>query len=196
MGDLMIQVHSPLTEDTAARLKAGDRVLISGVAYVARDAAHKRMVAALRLGQPLPVDLRGQTIYYMGPSPARPGKPIGSAGPTTSGRMDPYAVPLLQVGVRAMIGKGQRSVAMRQAMKEHHAVYFAATGGAAALIAQAIRKAEVVAYPELGAEALRRLEIVHMPAIVANDILGRDVYEEAKTRYRKEAVTQAEGRSE
>ncbi len=185
MDTPIVRVQSPLTEEVASQLRAGDRVLITGVMYVARDAAHKRLVQALREGLSLPVDLRGQTIYYMGPSPARPGMPIGSAGPTTSGRMDAYTVPLLDVGLRAMIGKGQRSPAIRAAMKEHRAVYLGATGGAGALIARAIQSAETVAYSDLGAEALLRLEVVEFPAIVANDVQGRDVYEEAVAHYRR-----------
>lgn len=180
-----MQLRTPLTEEVVEGLKSGDRVHISGVLYVARDAAHMRMVAALSRGQALPFDPCDQTIYYMGPTPARPGKPIGSAGPTTAGRMDAYTVPLLKAGLRGMIGKGSRSLAIRRAMIEYKAVYFAATGGAAALIARSIRRARVIAYADLGTEALRRLEVVQLPAVVINDVHGGDLYEEARERYGK-----------
>jgi len=175
-----------LTDEVIEQLRAGDKVTISGVIYVGRDAAHKRLVAALDAGQPLPFDPQGQIIYYMGPSPAKPGQPIGSAGPTTSGRMDPYAPRLMEVGLKGMIGKGNRSQPVRQAMQKYKAVYLAAIGGAGALIARSIKKAEVVAYDDLGAEALRRLEVEDFPAIVVNDIYGGDAYEEGVKRYNRE----------
>jgi len=175
-----------LTDEVIEQLRAGDKVTISGVIYVGRDAAHKRLVAALDAGQPLPFDPQGQIIYYMGPSPAKPGQPIGSAGPTTSGRMDPYAPRLMEVGLKGMIGKGNRSQPVRQAMQKYKAVYLAAIGGAGALIAKSIKKAEVVAYDDLGAEALRRLEVEDFPAIVVNDIYGGDAYEEGVKRYNRE----------
>ena len=146
-------------------LKSGDNLLLTGVIYVGRDAAHKRMVEALDQGKPLPFDIKGQTIYYMGPSPARPGRPIGSAGPTTSGRMDAYSPRLMAEGLRGMIGKGLRSQAVKDAMVKYKAVYLGAIGGAGAVISQSIKKAEVVAYEELGAEALRRLEVQDLPAM-------------------------------
>ncbi len=180
-----MKITTPLTEETIARLHAGDTVLISGVIYVGRDAAHKRMVEALERGEPLPFDPRGQVIYYMGPSPTPPGYAIGSAGPTTSGRMDAYTPRMLAAGLKGMIGKGNRSAAVREAIVAHRAVYFAATGGAAALISQSIKKSEIVAYPELGAEAVLRLEVVDFPATVVNDMYGGDAYEQGKERYRR-----------
>ncbi len=181
-----MKLTTPLTEEMVAQLRAGDKVTITGTIYVARDAAHKRMVAALDAGEPLPFDPRGQIIYYMGPAPAKPGEPIGSAGPTTSGRMDPYAPRLMEVGLKGMIGKGNRSKAVREAMQKYKAVYLAAIGGAGALIAKSIKKAEVVAYEDLGAEALRRLEVEEFPAIVVNDIYGGDAYEQGVKQYSRE----------
>lgn len=178
------KVKLPLTDDTLKDLKAGDDVLLNGVIYVARDAAHKRMVEALDRGQDLPFDVRGQTVYFMGPSPAKPGQVIGSAGPTTSGRMDSYSPRLIAAGLKGMIGKGNRSQAVKEAMKKHRAVYFAAIGGAGALISKSIKKAEVIAYDELGAEAVRRLEVEDFPVTVINDIYGGDLYQEGKARYR------------
>ena len=183
-----MQVTTPLTDDVLAQLHAGDAVRISGTIYVARDAAHKRLVAGLEAGEPLPFDIRGQIIYYMGPSPAKPGRPIGSAGPTTSYRMDPYTPALLEAGLKGMIGKGNRSQAVRHALQRHRAVYFASVGGAAALVAKSVRSMEVIAYPELGPEAVRRLEVVDFPAIVINDIYGNDAYEMGKAAYRREAT--------
>ena len=180
------KIKLPLTEDTLTELKAGDNVLLTGVLYVARDAAHKRMAEALDKGEPLPLDITGQTIYYMGPSPARPGRAIGSAGPTTSSRMDSYSVRLLAEGLRGMIGKGMRSPAVKDAMKEYKAVYFAAIGGAGALISKSIKKSEVIAYEGLGAEAVRRLEVEDFPVTVVNDIYGGDLYQEGKARYQLE----------
>ena len=174
----------PLTEEVLQALRAGDNLLLSGVIYVARDAAHKRMVEALDNGQPLPFDINGATIYYMGPTPARPGRVIGSAGPTTSGRMDAYAPRLMAEGMKGMIGKGQRSQAVKDAMVKYGAVYLGAIGGAGAIISRSIKKSEVVAYEELGAEALRRLEVEDFPVTVVNDIHGGDLYQEGKARYR------------
>jgi fumarate hydratase subunit beta len=178
------KITLPLTDEVLKDLKAGDNVLLNGVIYVARDAAHKRMVAALDEGKDLPFDIQGQTIYFMGPSPAKPGQAIGSAGPTTSGRMDTYSPRLMAVGLKGMIGKGNRSQAVKDAMKKYKAVYFAAIGGAGALISKTIKKAEVIAYEELGAEALRRLEVEDFPVTVINDIYGGDLYEEGKVKYR------------
>lgn len=178
------KVKLPLTDETLKDLEAGDDVLLNGVIYVARDAAHKRMVEALEKGQDLPFDVRGQTVYFMGPSPAKPGQVIGSAGPTTSGRMDSYSPRLIAAGLKGMIGKGNRSQAVKEAMKKHRAVYFAAIGGAGALISKSIKKAEVIAYDELGAEAVRRLEVEDFPVTVINDIYGGDLYQEGKARYR------------
>ena len=181
-----MQLVTPLTDEAIEQLRAGDKVSITGVIYVGRDAAHKRLVAALDAGQSLPFDPAGQIIYYMGPAPAKPGDPIGSAGPTTSYRMDPYAPRLMEVGLKGMIGKGNRSMPVREAMQKHKAVYMGAIGGAGALIAKSIRKAEVIAYENLGAEALRRLEVENFPAIVVNDIYGGDAYEDGLQRYSRE----------
>ena len=182
----MKRITTPLTEETVAGLRAGDQVLITGTIYVARDAAHKRLAALLEEGKELPFDPRGQIIYYMGPSPARPGRVVGAAGPTTSGRIDPYTPALLRAGLKGMIGKGNRSTEVRRAIQEYRAVYFAAIGGAGALISRSITASEVVAYPELGAEALLRMQVEDFPAIVVNDIYGGDAYEEGKRAYRIE----------
>jgi fumarate hydratase subunit beta len=176
-------ITTPLDDKIIEDLKSGDRVSITGVIYTARDTAHKRMVEALKRGEKLPFDIAGQIIYYMGPSPAKPGHVIGSAGPTTSGRMDVYTPELLAAGLKGMIGKGNRSEPAREAMKQYHAVYFAATGGVGALIAGSIKKAEVIAYDDLGAEAIMRLEVENFPVVVINDIYGGDLYEQGKTQY-------------
>jgi fumarate hydratase subunit beta len=178
------KITLPLTDEILKELKAGDEVLLTGVIYTARDAAHKRMTEALDQGKSLPFDIKGQTIYFAGPTPAKPGKPAGSAGPTTSSRMDGYSPRLIAEGLKGMIGKGMRSSAVRKAMKEHKAVYFGAIGGTGALIARSIKKSEVIAYEELGAEALRRLEVEDLPVTVVNDIYGGDLYQEGKARYR------------
>lgn len=182
----MKKITTPLTEETVVDLRAGDSVLITGTIYAARDAAHKRLAALLEEGRELPFDPRGQIIYYMGPSPARPGRVIGAAGPTTSGRVDPYTPVLLRAGLKGMIGKGNRSPEVRRAIQEYRAVYFAAIGGAGALISKSITASEVVAFPEMGAEALLRLQVRDFPAIVVNDIYGGDAYEEGKKTYRVE----------
>jgi len=181
-----MKLTTPLTDEVIEQLRAGDKVTISGTIYVARDAAHKRLVAALDAGEPLPFDPQGQIIYYMGPAPAKPGQPIGSAGPTTSYRMDPYAPRLMEVGLKGMIGKGNRSPAVREAIQKYKAVYLGAIGGAGALIARRIKSAEVIAYEDLGAEALRRLEVEDFAVIVVNDIYGGDAYEDALKRYNRE----------
>jgi fumarate hydratase subunit beta len=181
---MLKKIKLPLTDKTVADLKAGDNVLLTGVIYVARDAAHGRIVAALDKGQPAPFEIKGATVYYMGPSPARPGQVIGAAGPTTSGRMDGFAPRLMEIGLKGMIGKGNRSAAVKEAMKKYKAVYFAAIGGAGALIAKSIKKSEVVAYPELGAEAVLKLEVEDFPVTVINDIYGGDLYDEGKAKYR------------
>ncbi len=178
-----MKLTTPLTDEIVEQLHAGDRIEITGTIYVARDAAHKRMVESLDRGEKLPVDVRGQIVYYMGPSPTKPGKAIGSAGPTTSGRMDRYAPRLMAEGLKGMIGKGLRAAPVKDAMKQYKAVYFAATGGAAALIAQRIKKAEVIAYSELGAEALQKLEVEDFPVIVVNDMHGGDAYADGKKEW-------------
>ena len=177
-------INLPLTDKVIEELKAGDDVLLNGVIYVARDAAHKRMVEALDKGQPLPFDIKGQTIYYMGPAPARPGNVIGSAGPTTSYRMDSFAPRLMEAGLKGMIGKGQRTQPVLDAIRKYKAVYFAAIGGAGALISKCIKKAEIIAYEELGAEAVRRLEVEDFPVMVINDIYGGDLYRQGKAKYK------------
>ena len=167
----------PLTEAVVRSLKAGDRVTLTGVLWTGRDAAHRRWVEMLDRGESLPIDLRDQTVYFVGPCPARPGDPIGSAGPTTSGRMDAYSPRVMrELGIRGMIGKGGRSDSVVEAMKQYGAVYFAAAGGAGALIAQSIKKAEVIAFPDLGPEAIHRLEVEDFPMVVAIDSNGNDLY--------------------
>ncbi len=181
---MLKKISLPLTEETIKDLHAGDNVMLSGVLYVARDAAHKRLVETLDKGQPLPFGIKGQTVYYMGPSPAKPGQVIGAAGPTTSGRMDSYAPRLMQEGLKGMIGKGNRAKPVKEAMVKNKAVYFAAIGGAGALIAKSIKKSEIVAYEELGAEAVRKLEVEDFPVTVINDIYGKDLYDDGKARYK------------
>ena len=177
-------IKLPLTEKTIKSLKAGDNVLLSGILYVARDTAHYRMIEALDKGEPLPFNIKGQTLYYMGPSPAPPGKVIGSAGPTTSARMDAHTPRLLAAGLKGMIGKGVRSSEVRAALKKCKAVYLATIGGAGALISKTIVKSEVVAYPELGPEAVLKLEVKDFPATVIDDICGGDLHVEGKEKYR------------
>ena len=171
-----LELQAPFTKDKMRALRAGDRVRLSGTIYTARDAAHKRMVEALREGREIPIPLQDAVIYYVGPTPAPPGRPIGAAGPTTSYRMDAYAPTLLDLGQSGMIGKGMRSGEVIEAMKRNGAVYFAAIGGAGALISRCIKEAEVIAYEDLGAEAVRRLTVKDMPLIVAIDRLGNNLY--------------------
>ncbi|MBI5967676.1 MAG: Fe-S-containing hydro-lyase [Deltaproteobacteria bacterium] len=178
-----IRLKTPLSDADVEKLKAGDKVLLSGVIYTGRDAAHKRLYDLLLEGKPLPLDLKGQVIYYVGPAPAKPGQVIGSAGPTTSGRMDAFSPKLIEMGLKGMIGKGMRKKEVVEAMKKHKAVYFAATGGAGALLAKAIKKAQVVAYDDLGPEAISRLEVDDFPVIVVNDTKGNDLYEEGMRKY-------------
>ena len=180
-----IRLTPPLSSEDVEKLKSGDQVLFTGVLYTARDAAHALLVKLLEEKKPLPIPLEGQVIYYVGPTPAKDGRVIGSAGPTTSGRMDIYAPTLMAAGLKGMIGKGSRTGPVKEAMVREKAVYFAATGGAGALLAECIRKAEVVAYEELGPEAIRRLEVEDFPAIVVNDVHGDDLYEKGTARYRK-----------
>jgi Tartrate dehydratase beta subunit/Fumarate hydratase class I, C-terminal domain len=179
----MIRIETPLTDEIVERLRAGDRVLISGVIYTARDAAHKRMVEALQRGEPPPFDLKGQIIYYVGPTPPKPGQVIGSAGPTTAIRMDKYVEHLLKLGLKGMIGKGYRSPQVKELLVKYKAVYFAAVGGVAVLLARAIKSSEVIAYEDLGTEAIRRLVVEDFPVIVANDIYGGDIFEEGRRRF-------------
>ena len=179
------QIKVPLSREDALSLKAGDYVYLTGTVYTARDAAHKRMQEALDRGEELPFDIRGNVIYYMGPSPAREGRPIGSAGPTTASRMDKYTPTLLDLGLAGMIGKGRRSPAVKEAVIRNGAVYFAAVGGAGALLSRAIESAEVIAYADLGTEAIRRLTVKDFPVIVCMDAEGTDLYETAAEEYRK-----------
>lgn len=176
----------PLTREDARQLVAGDTVLLTGTMYTGRDAAHKRLIALLDAGRPLPFDIEGETIYYVGPAPASPGHAVGPAGPTTSYRMDAYTPSLLKMGLRAMIGKGKRSQAVQDAMREAGAVYLGATGGAAALIARAVTKAEVVCYEDLGAEAVYRFTVKDFPAVVLIDSRGANLLETGPAQYREE----------
>ena len=177
------RITLPLTEELAKTLHAGDEVLVSGVIYTSRDAGHKRMCEALARGEELPFDPKDATIYYVGPTPAKPGQVIGSAGPTTSGRMDAYAPTMMSVGARGMIGKGARLPEVVEAMKQYSGVYFGAIGGAGALLAKCIKEAELIAYEDLGAEALRRLYVEDMPLVVIIDSEGRNLYEEGRRAY-------------
>jgi len=180
------RIRAPLSKPEALALRAGEAVLITGTLFTARDAAHKRMVEALAKGEKLPFEPTDHLIYYVGPSPARPGQVIGSAGPTTSSRMDPYLEALLKAGTRGAIGKGQRGDFTRELCRKYGAVYLAGVGGAAAVIARTIKKCEVVAYPDLGPEAVHRLEVVDFPAVVANDAHGGDAFAEGQARWRRE----------
>ena len=177
------QIKLPLTEEVILSLRAGDMVEISGELYTGRDAAHQRFHQTLERSEPLPVDLGGQAIYYVGPSPARPGAIIGSAGPTTASRMDSFTPELLALGLKGMIGKGKRSEVVRKAIQEHKAVYFGAIGGLGILLSQSIKKAEVVAYSDLGPEAVFKLTLERFPAIVINDCFGGDLYAEAVEKW-------------
>jgi fumarate hydratase subunit beta len=178
-----IALRPPLTDDDVMRLRVGDAVTLSGCIYTARDAAHQRLAEALQAGQPLPIPLQGQIIYYVGPAPARPGQIIGPAGPTTAGRVDVYTPPLLARGLKGMIGKGKRSAAVRAAMTAQRAVYFVLVGGAAALIADRIKQVEVVAYADLGTEAIHRFTVEDLSVIVANDAHGGDLFEQGRAAY-------------
>lgn len=179
-----VTLTTPLTDEMVSSLSIGDKVFLNGILYTARDAAHKRLIELLDSGKTLPFDIRGQVIYYVGPSPAKPGRVIGAAGPTTSYRMDPYAPRLMELGLKGMIGKGKRSSAVKEAIVKYKAVYLGATGGAGALISRAIKSAEVIAYEELGPEAVRRLTVENFPAVVINDTFGGDLYEEGLRQYR------------
>lgn len=185
MGSL-IKLETPLTDKVVGGLRIGDKVYISGIIYTARDAAHKKLIDLIEEGGKPPFELQGAIIYYVGPAPSKPGQPMNSAGPTTSYRMDPYSPKLISLGLKGMIGKGERGINVVEAMIKHKAVYFAATGGAAALIAKSIVNAEIIAYPELGAEAIRKLTVIDFPAIVAQDCYGGNLFSEGKARYRVE----------
>ncbi|HEU4760109.1 MAG TPA: FumA C-terminus/TtdB family hydratase beta subunit [Dehalococcoidia bacterium] len=183
-----VRVRLPLTYEVIERLRAGDYVYLTGPVLACRDAAHKRMVEALKRGERLPVDIRGQVIYYVGPTPPRPGTVIGSAGPTTSMRMDPFTIPLLEAGLKGSIGKGGRGPEVREALVKHRAAYFLAVGGAGALLSKQIRRVEVVAYEELGTEAVRLMEVEEFPVVVCNDICGGDLLEQGKAAWRRAEV--------
>lgn len=185
------KITMPLTAEKTRQLKCGEHVLISGVIYTGRDAAHKRLVELLEAGKELPIDVKDAVIYYVGPAPAKPGQVIGSAGPTTSYRMDAYAPALLDRGLKGMIGKGKRSFEVIESMKKNGAVYFGAIGGAGALLAKCIKKAEVVAYEDLGAEAIRRLEVEDLPAVVIIDCEGNNLYEQGRAQYLEMAAASA-----
>jgi len=178
------RIRTPLDEDSVSRLRSGDKVLLSGCIYTARDAAHKRFLDALQEGASLPIDVRGQVIYYCGPTPPAPGRVIGAAGPTTSSRMDAYVPALLALGLKGMIGKGKRSDEAKEAMRSYKALYFGATGGAGALLSQCVRAYEVAAYEDLGPEAVARLFVEDLPLFVINDVFGNDLYEMGVSRYR------------
>lgn len=181
-----IELTTPLSDEDVEKLNIGDKVYLNGTIYTGRDAAHKRLVDLVKEGKELPFDVKGQIIYYVGPAPAKPGKPIGSAGPTTSYRMDAYAPTLMELGMKGMIGKGNRAPEVIDAMKKNKAVYLGATGGAGALIAKSIKKAEIVAYEDLGPEAIRKLEVEDFPVVVINDTRGNDLYVEGAKKYSKE----------
>lgn len=183
----IVYLKTPLTDNVIESLRIGDKVYISGIIYTARDAAHKRLVELIDNGKELPFDIKNQIIYYVGPSPAPPGKPVGSCGPTTSYRMDVYTPKLLEKGLKATIGKGNRSETVIEAMKKYKAVYFVATGGAAALLANKVKKADVIAYEDLGAEAIMRLEVLNFPVVVANDVYGSDLFKEGIAKYKMES---------
>lgn len=185
MGDI-IKINTPLTKETVKRLRAGDAVEISGTVYAARDAAHKKLIGLLNEGKQFPFDIRDQIIYYVGPCPAGPGCVIGSAGPTTSGRMDAYAPELIRLGLTGMIGKGLRNSQVTDAMVRYGAIYFGATGGAGALLSKCIIAEEIIAFPELGTEALRKLTVRNFPATVVIDSQGNDLYRIGREKYKKQ----------
>lgn len=183
---MAINLKTPLTDDDTKKLTAGDEVCLSGTVYTARDAAHRKLVDLLAAGEELPFDVEGSVIFYVGPTPAQPGQPIGAAGPTTSYRMDPFVKPLMQAGVKGMIGKGSRSREVIEAIRDYNGVYFGATGGAGALLAETVTACEVIAFEELGAEAVRRLEVKDMPLIVINDVNGNDLYDQGVREWSQE----------
>jgi fumarate hydratase subunit beta len=186
-ADGIKEVRPPLSDADVTALRAGDRVRISGVMYTGRDAAHGRLLPLIEEGKPLPIDVRGQIIYYTGPSPARPGDVVGSIGPTTSGRMDKYTPALLQLGLKGTLGKGARGAAVKDALRQYTSVYFGAIGGAGAVLSQFVKKLEIVAYEDLGTEAIRRLQVEDFPAIVINDCHGGDLYGDGIKQYAREA---------
>lgn len=178
-------ITTPVTDEVIGKLQAGDSIFISGYLYTGRDSAHKKLLDLIKEGKDLPIELKGQFIYYVGPTPARPGKVIGSAGPTTSYRMDSFAPTLHKLGLKGTIGKGARSKEVKESLKKYKGVYLAAVGGAGALISKSIEEAEVIAYPELGPEAIRKVKVKDFPCIVINDMYGEDLYEDGKRQYQK-----------
>jgi fumarate hydratase subunit beta len=184
INDLEVRITTPITDDDVSQLKIGDHVLISGTIYTARDAAHGRMIDSLNKGEPLPIDIKGQLIYYTGPTPPRPGRATGAFGPTTSMRMDPFTPPLLKAGMKACMGKGNRGPEVQEALKQYHAVYFMAIGGAGAMLSQYVKKLEVIAYEDLGTESLKRVEVEDFPAVVMDDCEGRDLLNEGRKQWR------------
>ena len=180
-----IRVTTPLNEEVISKWRSGDKILISGIIYTGRDAAHKRLVELIDRGETLPFEVKGQIIYFVGPTPARPGRAVGSAGPTTSYRMDAYSPRLIEKGLKGMIGKGSRSKEVIEAMMKHKCVYMAAVGGAGALISRCIKSSEIIAYEDLGPEAIRKMEVRDLPVIVVNDTLGNDLYQEGVKKYRR-----------
>ena len=186
-ADGVKEVGPPLSDGDVESLRAGDRVRITGVLYTARDAAHGRLFPLIENGETLPIDVRGQIIYYTGPSPARPGQIVGSIGPTTGGRMDKFTPALLRLGLKATMGKGARSQPVKDALQQHKGVYFGAIGGAGAVLSRFVKRVEIVAYEDLGTEAIRRLEVENFPAIVVNDCHGNDLYEDGMKQYARPA---------
>ncbi len=183
-----IHVSAPLSDEDVAQLRVGDHVKFYGTIYTSRDAAHKRIIASIDAGEPLPYELPGQVIYYVGPTPARPGRIVGAAGPTTAMRLDPYTPPLLERGLKAIIGKGGRGPIVKKALQEHKAVYLIAIGGAGALLSKTIKKLDVIAYPDLATESVKKLEVEGFPAIVCCDMYGGDLLLEGKEQYRDQAT--------
>lgn len=184
ISDLEVRITTPLSEEDVTQLKIGEHVLVSGVIYTARDAAHNRMIQSLDKGEPLPIDIRGQLIYYVGPTPTRPGHTAGAVGPTTSMRMDPFTPRLLEAGLKACMGKGNRGPEVQAALKKYRAVYLMAVGGAGAMLSQFVKKIEVVAYEDLGTESIKRLEVEDFPAVVMDDSEGRDLLMEGRKQWR------------
>ncbi len=178
-------IKTPVSDKVIEKLRAGDQVYITGTLYTGRDSAHKKLIELIEKGDQLPIDIKGQFVYYVGPTPARPGKSIGSAGPTTSYRMDSFAPTLHKLGLKGTIGKGSRNEEVKEALKKYKGVYLAAVGGAGALISKSIEKAEVIAYPELGPEAIRKVQVKEFPCIVINDMYGGDLYQEGKKKYQR-----------
>jgi len=178
-------IKTPVSDKTIEKLQAGDQVFITGTLYTGRDSAHKKLIELIEKGEQIPIDIKGQFIYYVGPTPARPGKSIGSAGPTTSYRMDSFAPTLHRLGLKGTIGKGSRNQEVKQALQKYKGVYLAAVGGAGALISKSIEQAEIIAYPELGPEAIRKVQVKEFPCIVINDMYGGDLYQEGKKQYQR-----------